>query len=319
MISVIIPCFNSEQYLEETLRSVFLNEVPKQLIVIDDGSTDATADIARKYLPIIQYVRTRNRGVAAARNTGTSLATGEFVLYLDSDDILPKDTLSARLDLLERTGADVAWTAFQSFGEDWAPTKDGSYRSATIPERREDLEIAVATSRIWSPPGAMLFRRSLIDRMNGWRTDLSVVQDVGFLFDAVVAGGRFVALPETGLLYRVHNSSLSRSSRGRFIADCTRFADHVEAHWSGEGALSPARHRALADMWNHIAVSSLVDGLPDFEAARAAYNRHASPRALFEIGRLMRRHLSPEMTARVARTGLALKDRWPRRPRLATA
>ena len=116
MISVVVPCFNSERYLGETIESVLKEDIGCQLIVVDDGSTDATQEVAGTYAKFIQYVRTPNRGVSAARNTGTALARGEYVLYLDSDDLLADGTLRIRLDALQQSGADVAWTAFESFG-----------------------------------------------------------------------------------------------------------------------------------------------------------------------------------------------------------
>ncbi len=309
VISVIIPCFNAMATLRQTILSVLQQKALVEIIVVNDGSTDGSEEVARQFGSRIRYVATYNRGVSAARNTGLALATGQFVLYLDSDDLLTKGTLTVRLDALRRSGADVAWTAFESFGDHEPPSHSVVYMGAP-PVDREELEIAVATSRVWTPPGALLFRRSLIERMDGWRTDLLVVQDVAFILDAVMAGGQFVAVPEVGLRYRIQSTSLSHSNASRFIADCARLAALVEALWTGHKQMTQGRRRALADMWANIAMSSLMQGFPEFEEAVDGYNRHASSRLTFEAGRLMRRMLTAKTCAKIANRSLLLKQHY---------
>jgi GT2 family glycosyltransferase len=100
LVSVIIPCYNSARYLAETIESVLAQTYPRlEIILIDDGSTDATAKIARDYP--VNYVYQTNRGISAARNTGFSHSQGKYVLFLDHDDRLLPMGVAAGVKLLE--------------------------------------------------------------------------------------------------------------------------------------------------------------------------------------------------------------------------
>ncbi|MER5768532.1 glycosyltransferase family 2 protein [Streptomyces sp. NPDC001985] len=99
-VSVVIPAHNSARTLPACLDSVYSQTTPlHEVIVVDDGSTDSTADIAERY-PCTLLRRTPNRGVSAARNAGVAAATGEIVFFLDSDEALTPGSVSAALDIL---------------------------------------------------------------------------------------------------------------------------------------------------------------------------------------------------------------------------
>ena len=103
LISVIIPTYNSAQYIIEAIESA-LNQTYKdyEIIVVDDGSTDNTRELLEPYIrkQVIQYVYQSNQGVAAARNRGIGISNGEFIAFLDADDILDKDSIRCRLNAL---------------------------------------------------------------------------------------------------------------------------------------------------------------------------------------------------------------------------
>jgi glycosyltransferase involved in cell wall biosynthesis len=313
MISIIIPCFNAERTLERTLLAALSQDVDKEIIVVDDGSTDRSAALARRFEPNVRCMSTTNRGVSAARNLGTQVAKGAFLQFLDSDDVLMKQTLADRRRVLDETGADVAFTDWEKIDEadrvisEW-PT------SPVLPEACADAEIAIATSRFWAPPGAFLYRRAITDRTVGWNTDLVVVQDVRFLLDVARAGAAFVHVPMVGVRYRVRADSLSQRSSAGFIADCARFARQMEGIWCAPGPATSGQRRALADMWAHVATTSLVNGFNEFEEAVASYNRFSRRDPRFEIGRLLRRVLDAEASGTVAKRYMALKAALARKP-----
>lgn len=103
LVSVITAVYNGERYLGEALDSLFAQDYdPFESIVVDDGSTDRTAEIAQSYA--VRYVHQANQGAAAARNAGLAIARGELVAFLDSDDLLPVDKLSIQAGLLAERG-----------------------------------------------------------------------------------------------------------------------------------------------------------------------------------------------------------------------
>lgn len=117
VISLIVPVYNVEPYLEGCLRSVFDQKgtIPMELILVDDCGSDTSMQIAENLLPeapgniqchILHHEC--NRGLSAARNTGTAVAKGEYILYLDSDDQLTPDACSVLLQLIEQSKADMA-------------------------------------------------------------------------------------------------------------------------------------------------------------------------------------------------------------------
>src|SRR3984957_20996398 len=101
VVSIIIICFNQGHYLQESIESALAQTARRtEIIVVNDGSTDQTADIARAY-PRVIYVYQPNRGVSAARNSGLRPSTGDFVLFLDADDRLLPDAATLSLHCVE--------------------------------------------------------------------------------------------------------------------------------------------------------------------------------------------------------------------------
>ena len=219
MISVIIPCYNAERTLAATIASALEQDVEKEVIVVNDGSTDGSAEIIGEFGDRIRSLSTPNRGVSSARESGTKLACGQYIQYLDSDDLLAPATLGARLEAVATGDADVAHTDWQKmeFG------RDGTYVLADIirPDLaalERDAEAATATSEFWAPPAALLYRREIVERIGGWPVGLPVVEDARYLFEAARHKARFAYVPGVGAYYRVSPDSLSRQNPARFIA-----------------------------------------------------------------------------------------------------
>ena len=104
MVSIIMPLYNSQDYIKEAISSV-LNQsyIDFELIIINDGSTDRSVEIIYSFDDDrIVFLSQNNRGVSSARNRGLDICSGEFITFLDSDDILPPHSLSKRVEYLER-------------------------------------------------------------------------------------------------------------------------------------------------------------------------------------------------------------------------
>src|SRR4051794_38338760 len=110
LISIVIPCYNAKPYIAATLESVFAQKgVLTEVVLVDDGSDDESAALVESLFPAVHLYRTPNQGPSAARNYGTERSRGEFVQYLDADDLLAPGKLEKQLSALRTSGADVAY------------------------------------------------------------------------------------------------------------------------------------------------------------------------------------------------------------------
>jgi glycosyltransferase involved in cell wall biosynthesis len=120
MVSILIPAFNSQEWIGDTLRSAIGQTwEPKEVIVVDDGSSDQTLEIARRFESgSVRVVTQENQGAAAARNRAFSLSHGDYVQWLDADDLLAPDKIERQMEVLsqcqsKRTLASAAWGKFR--------------------------------------------------------------------------------------------------------------------------------------------------------------------------------------------------------------
>ena len=116
LVTVVVPNFNGADYLRDSIESVLAQDYENlEVIVVDDGSTDASIAILERYSGKIKVFKQSNKGSAAARNFGISLAKGEFIALLDSDDIWEVNKLSIQMKLLEDQNLDLVYCAGQEF------------------------------------------------------------------------------------------------------------------------------------------------------------------------------------------------------------
>ena len=107
LVSVIIPVYNGEKYISQAVESVYRQEVPLELIVIDDGSTDGTWQALSRWKERTDFIYIKNEknlGAAGSRNRGVSMAKGRYVAFLDADDWWEDQKLQKQLRALENTG-----------------------------------------------------------------------------------------------------------------------------------------------------------------------------------------------------------------------
>lgn len=255
LVSVIIPAHNAARYIAETLRSVRSQEVPDlEVIVVDDGSTDGTADLALAVDPAIRLIRQERSGVSAARQAGTRAATGRYLKYVDADDLLAPGALAAQVRAIERAGADVVygpWAYLEQKG-----TQGGYEQGRLIRRSAEGPMDEAVLQGFWCPTAAYLLRAEALEASGvTWRVEFPIIQDSVFIFDLAAAGLRFQAALEVPVcaLYRVRTDSLSRTDRRGFLRDQWAHLEHARASWAGE--LSRARKEILCGGCVAIAVS----------------------------------------------------------------
>lgn len=256
VISVIIPAYNARRWLPETLRSVAAQDgVEMEIVVVDDGSKDDTAEYVLREWPQVRLIRTENRGVSHARNTGTEAARGELIQYLDADDLLLPGKMRRHEELLrQHPEADVVYAAWQRLQEkvtgEFVPAEKVRH---SIEDVHADPEIAFF-SGFWCPTGAYMFRRQMVEKILPWKEWLPVVQDARFAWDAAAAGARWLRDPEISVLYRQHLSgSVSTRNRRAFQQDCLANMNDIRRHWEKEGTLAGDRKKCLLNSYEALA------------------------------------------------------------------
>lgn len=267
LVSVVVPCFNAEAYLGEALESVARQNLPGvETMVIDDGSTDGSAAIAETFG--VTLIRQSHRGASAARNAGTLAAGGRFIQYLDADDMLADGKIARQIACLEKTGADVAYGAWQK----WV-LAGGDFKPGPVVDRvlAENPDIYIFTD-FWCPPAAYLFRRDAALAAGPWDESLPVIQDARFALNCALKKARFARCEGLMAYYRVHSAeSLSRHNPVGFVRDMLKNAEDVERVWAQDGvrdaALLEKRRHALVLVYGRAARGSFEKDRPTFEKA----------------------------------------------------
>ena len=210
LISVILPVYNGQQYLAETIES-FLAQTyrPLEIAVIDDGSTDRSADVAASFAPSVRYFHQPNRGVGAARNRGVDSARGDFFAFLDQDDLWVREKL-----------------AYQMAAFDRDPHLDAvfghviQFHSPELDERAKKTKRCPRGKIGGYVAGTMLVRREAFHRVGPFRTDLQLGDFIDWYANAMEKGLKRLMLPSVLMKRRIHASNtalLARNSRADYV------------------------------------------------------------------------------------------------------
>lgn len=222
LVSVVIPCFRQAHFLPEALASVFAQTHPAvEAVVVNDGSDDNTDEVARSFLPQIRYVSQANAGLAGARNAGIAAATGEYLLFLDADDLLHERAvewllagMEGRADRLVTGG----WRLFTTVRDE--PGQRDCFPPAGPPLPRLIHETL-------TPVHACLCPRRLADRVGGFEPSLRSCEDWDFWLRIVLSGADYATVPHVGAYYRQTAGSMGKN-RERMLA--TRTEVLLRAH-----------------------------------------------------------------------------------------
>lgn len=250
LLSVLVPCFNYGQYVGETLRSVLGQDYPNfELIVVDDGSTDDSAQVIQRVLedqqpssPVrrVAFVRQANQGVSAALNTALSEARGEFIATFDADDLMPPGRLRLQADYLRQQPL-VGCLGGGAIRIDeqgrLLPKKDKKRQV-----RRYDFSQALAAALVVGGNIAM-YRREAMEKAGGYDPNIKI-QDFQMTLKVAHAGFFVDILPEVVTLYRKHGDSLSKNYKAEYRYGL-EVIDAYSAHPSYESAKARLITKAL--------------------------------------------------------------------------
>lgn len=220
-ISIIIPCYNSAKYLRACMDSVLAQTFSDfEAILIDDGSKDDTLAIAREIEQQDTRVRVlaqENSGVAAARNLGLDHARGEWITFVDSDDLLPEDALKTLLSAAEE-GTDMVVCAHETFDEN-GPIETVIPQSRWMDKRGKARKRAICLRLIEGDCVLnimcnKLHRRALIERERlRLAQGVRMAEDALFNLEAVLCGGKTAYVSRVAYRYRMHAASATQKDK----------------------------------------------------------------------------------------------------------
>lgn len=218
LVSVLIPAYRAESWIEETLTSVFSQtHRPLEIVLVDDGSADRTVELATKMsVPAdvsLQIVTQQNQGAAATRNRAFGLSRGDYIQYLDADDLLAADKIERQLLALQtsppRSIACGPWGRFSDDPQQAVITPEDNWRTMN-PIAWLHLNFA---GRGMMPPVAWLTPRTLVEAAGPWDESLTLNDDGEFFCRVLLASAGVVFCPEARSYYRSNLSqSLSKST-----------------------------------------------------------------------------------------------------------
>jgi len=306
-VSVIIPTYNRASLISATLDSVLEQSLrPTEVIVVDDGSTDDTAEVVARYATRIRYVRQDNAGVAAARNHGASLASGEWIAFVDSDDLWHPDKLRLQLHALELSRANWSITDVERIDPSGSSIAGAQGFSAVFPVFNE----------LGGSPDE-LFRSQLESHVLDGK-DEGVRLFAGDAFPLFLLGN--FALPSSSMVRRASFEAAGGFDPGLRVAEETEFFRRLSALEPGVIIMHPlvgyrvSRGDSLvspANMTRLIESALATSGrAPSLRAVRTAIERAHSQRGV----QLLQIRLAYDLLSRLNVTGARHHARLAVRP-----
>ncbi len=246
-VSVVIPTYNRAAILPDALHSVLQQTLPaEEILVIDDGSTDSTADVATAFGPPVRWIRQENAGVAAARNRGMRESHGRYIAFLDSDDMWAPDFLSAHLEVL-RLKSEVGWSCTGLRAIDASGTPLVNHRgladevpffdhTGLSPEQWFAARLPRVTIRTGAGsyeaycgdvyemlfggnfvfPSSVVMRRRVFEEVGGFDESLRVAEDTEY-FHRLAAGYQTAVIPAPLLRRRAAQSDSLTATRNTVL------------------------------------------------------------------------------------------------------
>ena len=227
-ISVLLPCWNAERYVGDAIRSILAQvPAPEEVIAVDDGSSDGTAEILASFAPRVTLLQQpSNRGVPAALNLAIAHACGEAIAFLDADDLwLPGKIVVQTAALREDPDIDAVFGHLRQFASPDLPS-----------DERAHLKISGEPE-----PGlvktTLLLRRAAFDRVGRFDESLRASDFVDWYVRATKLGLRWKMLPDLVALRRIHADNMGRRNRAaqhrEYLLNIKHFLDNKRATGGG--------------------------------------------------------------------------------------
>jgi glycosyltransferase involved in cell wall biosynthesis len=257
-ISVLIPAYNAADFIRDTLKSVLLQTHGDfEVLVIDDGSTDETASIVESIEDTrVRVIRQANSGACVARNHGLQEATGEYIQYLDADDLLSADKIALQLERLSNAPADSIATCA------WARFHDDDLATAVFRHEHDwkdyeeplDWLIDCGLGRGTMPIHSWLIPRQVADQAGPWNESLRLNQDGEYNARLMLAASKIAFVPEAKAFYRSGVAgTISRGDSRQALESLMDATDLISSYMLARRNDTKARE-AVAGLYRHVSM-----------------------------------------------------------------
>jgi glycosyltransferase involved in cell wall biosynthesis len=234
LVSILIPCYNAEKWLQETIESALSQTWPnKEIIIVDDGSTDNSLQVAKQYESnLVKVISQENKGAPAARNMALQYACGDYIQWLDADDILAPDKIEKQMEVALRIGnpkvlLSCPWGRF--FYRYWKANfvPDSLWRDLSPVE----WLITSFSTGDWMSNSAWLVSRTLTELAGPWDERLSRNQDGEYFCRVIAMSDRIVFVAEAREYVRRSNTGSVGSSLSRHALESLFLSKNLCIHY----------------------------------------------------------------------------------------
>lgn len=210
-VSIIIPCFNAQNWVAEAVQSCLSQTYPhKEILVIDDGSTDKSWEVIKSFGDSIRPIKIAHQGAQRAKNHGLSLATGAYIQFLDADDYLEPEKLKVQMEWMQLHSLDVVMGRYRILEEQ---SKDRKTMGAPVgPLETIDYVSGIIQNKIFTIIHSYLYKAEVIRQIGGWSSQVHYEDDRLFNILIALSGAKTGFHKDCHAVWRKvrHHPSLSR-------------------------------------------------------------------------------------------------------------
>lgn len=257
LVSVIIPTFNRADLLIDSLVSIDNQTYPNiEVIIVDDGSSDNTEESVNSFVSkktVVKYYKQKNQGACAARNLGFLKSSGEYIQYLDSDDILDDKKIEDQVNYLEQnSNIDGVWG-------DWY--KGSPHANVFIRSYAKNNLIEQFLAEHCIVNFAFLMRRSLIEKIGGWDINIKRNQEIDFHCRGLLKGAHYAYIPGNTGLWRTHEND--RISQKRDVSKLSNFFKKWEEELEPKKLFTPAIKLFFSNFYFYLSTGDSKNSLSE--------------------------------------------------------
>jgi len=244
LVSIIIPCYNAENYIKKTIDSVLCQTYQNfEVIIVNDGSTDYSSKIIKTVKDgRIHLVEQKNKGVSRSRNNGIYLAKGEFIVFLDADDLLDPSFIEKRVFRLSKSAA-IACASSVVLIDDKGNKID---KNKTYFAANKTSQILEFSDEIVTCPSSYLFKTEFLKKYNfTFNKNLQSSADKYFLLE-VLKQGEIELINNSPMNYRILNGSMSHKITTALLKDQIAFYNEIKNFFENNNSVANSYYSRLS-------------------------------------------------------------------------